>query len=210
MFNIEDWRLPAEDFRGKSPAIMADEEQGAPRLERPAGVAAEGERVGQMLDGLEARDQGERAGRERVGSEDVVADQRAHRWIGGFDRGGRGLDTGHVAEPGGEQLLEEGTVARADISRAVTVGKPVDDPREEPAVSAAGEPGLLAAVEIGVAVKGGKLIERRGRVDIEQVAPAALHQPPVHVFGKFSGGESEGVQALQVDVGSGEHARVVA
>ena len=101
VFDVEDWRLASEELRGGCTPVMPDQEQGSSRLEGPVGVAAERERVREVLDGLKAGDQAERTWPERIRSEDVLTDQVTDGEIGLLDRGGRRFDPGHLLEAGG-------------------------------------------------------------------------------------------------------------
>ncbi len=86
VLDIEDRRLASQDLRGKGSAIVADQEERAPRLEGCPGVAAERERIRKVFDGLEAGDQAQRLWREGISSKDVVANQGADRGLRRLDR----------------------------------------------------------------------------------------------------------------------------
>jgi hypothetical protein len=57
MFNVEDRRSLAQDSRMKRPVIVTYEKQRAPGAKEFERLFREGERVGNVLDRLEARDE---------------------------------------------------------------------------------------------------------------------------------------------------------
>lgn len=98
-----------------------------------------------------------------------MADQGADLGVGGVDRGGGGLDAGDLGEAGGEELVEEGAVAGADVDGALLVGERREarwatakgESAQNAAVGLGGELGFGGGVEGGFVVGGGEGAGRR-------------------------------------------------
>src|SRR5262249_60324382 len=132
--------------------IVAHAEQRAARLQQPARLLAHRERLRQVLDRLEARDEAEAALVEHAALERQFADRVVDAGRRARPRSRRRLEPDDAGEPELEQPLEERSVPGADVERADAVWQARKEPPDDVRVRGGRTPRLLARVEGRVAV----------------------------------------------------------
>ena len=209
VLDVVDRRAPAHGAIYDGAPVVADEHQRAARGEQPSRITAEDERVGHVLDRLEACDQGERLACEQLRPEDVVDDALPHVRGSRGDGRRRRLHAGHVVDPQLQQTLEEDAVARADVERPQRLWHSRQQGSHERRVRAAGELRLDTAVEgrVGIRIRERGGVRHRAR--IHERADRALDHPVMHVLGQLARAERERVEPALVDRGLRDHRGVV-
>src|SRR5205807_3520955 len=115
-------RVAAEQFCRAGSPVVTDDEQGSPLFEQGPRIAAERQRLMDVLDGLEAGDEVEPAALEDLRREESLVDERADVGLGGQAGCVRWLDPLDMAEARGEELLQKGSVAGPDVEGRAQAG----------------------------------------------------------------------------------------